>query len=388
VLQFIINLLKRKGLKYDAGALLNSFVGCGVLYELGAEISFRYKRFQEFFVAGYLRDNPIELEKVKEEKYFDFARELDLFTARWRHESSFLEIGKKHLQSIPVSEPKLNGQLLEDYLAAGQRPDFTQAQLNQMRKEPMTAEKIDELMDRTDKRVAAKRALEIENKDKTGGDRSSLVVRYYVALELYSRFIRNLEFIDKEEKQAHLRECFLGWEKVTRGVLTALTESIPEIVKDIPEDKAINENVPKIVKLMEYIESILKTIIPTAISDIAYRTLGSEKLVEFIDEIANDANEPKMLKLLCGFVLLELAPDIGLKCLRKLSEAGPGWITSAITQKLHMYYVTRPLSGNLKQRFEDLVADLQLRLTDGKKAQKGHLLAQLKKQAYTNKKVD
>jgi predicted MPP superfamily phosphohydrolase len=111
VLQFIINLLKRKGLKYDAGALLNSFVGCGVLYELGAEISFRYKRFQEFFVAGYLRDNPIELEKVKEEKYFDFARELDLFTARWRHESSFLEIGKKHLQSIPVSEPKLNGQL-------------------------------------------------------------------------------------------------------------------------------------------------------------------------------------------------------------------------------------------------------------------------------------
>jgi hypothetical protein len=36
----------------------------GVLYEVSETLSFRYQRFQDFFLAGYFRDNPADIEEI------------------------------------------------------------------------------------------------------------------------------------------------------------------------------------------------------------------------------------------------------------------------------------------------------------------------------------
>jgi hypothetical protein len=388
VLQFIIGLLDKKGLKYDAAGLLNSFINCGIVDELGTTVSFRYRRFQDFFVAGHLRDSPGELKNVVENRYFDFTKELDLFTARFRHESSFLDIGKKYLEAVPVTEPKLSGAKLTEYLTSGDRLDFSERQLAQMRKEPMTADKVDELLDKTERRVAEKQAIETGRKKQTGVDKKSVVVKFFIALELYGQFIRNLEFIDKEEKQTHLRECFLAWEKALRGTFSVFAEVVQELKKDIPDDKSSADPIKKvqIVKLVDSVETILKSLFPTTLADMAYHTLGSEKLIEFIDELASEAGTSNTYKLLCLFVLLELSPERGLDRLRTLIELDnvDNWVLSAVTQRLFAYYRTRPLSDRLRGEFENLVADVQIRLAGGKikKSQRGAVLTKIKEQAF------
>ena len=136
--------------------MLDSFTDCGVLTELGDSVFFRYKRFQEFFVSGYLRDAPQELERIRNEQYLEFTREFDLYTARFRHENSFLEVGRRNLRETRIPKP-MEGTQLTDYLASGIRTDFAINQLQTMRKEPMTADKIDALLDETERKVAKKR---------------------------------------------------------------------------------------------------------------------------------------------------------------------------------------------------------------------------------------
>jgi len=51
----------------------------------------------------------------------------------------------------------MEGTQLTDYLASGIRTDFAINQLQTMRKEPMTADKIDALLDETERKVAKKR---------------------------------------------------------------------------------------------------------------------------------------------------------------------------------------------------------------------------------------
>jgi hypothetical protein len=180
VVEFVIGLLRRKGLKYDAAEIIRAFIECGVLYEVSESVSFRYRRFQEFFIAGYLRDNPADIEDICEgDRWVDFTKELDIYTARFRHEEQFLTFGKRIIAGIHAPEPALTVDQVEDYLSEGQNLDFTQAQLVKMRKEPMTAEKIDELMDKADQRIAEKREREANEKATTGVEiRSNRIIKF------------------------------------------------------------------------------------------------------------------------------------------------------------------------------------------------------------------
>jgi len=387
-LQFIIDLLDQKGLNYDAARLLNSFIDCGVLDELGTTVAFRYRRFQDFFVAGYLRDDSEALGDVKKRRYFDFARELDLFTARFRHESDLLEIGRRHLHEHPLATPRLSDDEVTTYLASRRHKEISQSQLRQMRREPMTAEKVDVLLDKTEKRVAERRAAEKQEKERTGVDRSGNLIKHFVALELYSQFIRNLEFIDKEQKRVHLRECFLGWERALKNWLAVISEVMPDVKKDIPENKGGEEKLTKaqMEKLFDILEFFMITVAPTSFADMAYRTMGSEKLVEFVDELGTESEASTVFKLLCFFVLLELSPERGFERLRAFAEAKKAdqWVFDAIIQRLFAYYRTRPLSDKLRGKFENLVADLQLQLSGGKpkRDQRGVVLSEIKKKRF------
>ena len=383
VLNAIIELLSRKGLKYDAGKLLDSFINCGILDELGSSVLFRYRRFQEFFVAGYLRDNPETLTDVVQSKFLEYSKELDLFTGRFRQESALLSVGRDYLQSVPVVEPKMDARAVEAYLKSIQRADFSRAQLRQMRREPMTAEKVDALLDKAEKRVAEKRR---ENEER-GIDRGGALIQYMGALELYSHFIRNLEFVDKEQKQFHLRECFIAWERTLRGMLSVLVEAIREIRNDIQEGKG---DIPKDPKVIDFVESLMASFFPSLLSQEIYRALGSEKLAEFVEELACDIEQPPTFQLLCLFVLLELNAPRGFQLLREFSERDntEDWMFVAITQRLFAYYSSRPLSLGLRGQFENLVADIQMRLAGGKRGgfDRGRAIVEMKRHSFKERK--
>jgi hypothetical protein len=247
-----------------------------------------------------LRDHEADIEDVcKGDRWIDYRKELDIYTARFRHEEQFLTFGRRIIEGIQAPEPPLTIDQIEDYLSEGQNLDFTQAQLSKMRKEPMTAEKIDELMDKADQRIAEKREKEANEKAKTGIEiRSNRLIQFSMAVDMYSEFIRNLEFVDREIKADHLEYCLSCWETILRGFLSSLKEAIDDFVGDLEKGgegrskvvvakvsgKASSIAPANLAKLFRFVEGSIKHFMPTIVAEIAYQNLGSEKLIDFIDE--------------------------------------------------------------------------------------------------------
>jgi hypothetical protein len=84
--------------------------------------------------------------------------------------------------------------------------------------------------------------------------------------------------------------------------------------------------------------------------------------------------------------LLELSPERAIDRLATMVATGKfdRWFLSIVTQRLYAYYTTRPLGNKVKQKFEKLTADLELRMA-GKTArgnEKGFLMNKMKKKAF------
>jgi hypothetical protein len=79
----LIDLLNRKALDYDAAEIVAGFINCGLLMQMSDELSFRFSRFQEFFVARFIRDNSEVMDNIKKgDNWVIYARDLDIYTSR------------------------------------------------------------------------------------------------------------------------------------------------------------------------------------------------------------------------------------------------------------------------------------------------------------------
>ncbi|SPP92744.1 metallophosphoesterase [Bradyrhizobium vignae] len=378
----VIQFLHSKALTYDATKIVDGFISCGIFSQVGETISFRYRRFQEFFVAGYFADNPsIRAQVLASPNWIDYTREFDLYTARFRHEGDLLDFVKAQIDSIDVPEPSLDGPQIEQYLASTKDPEFVATQIKKMRKEPMTAEQIDALWDSADRRLEERERKQNGKKNERGS-----IETYFVVLEFYSELLRNLEFVDRERKKLHLDHCVALWEKGLRGILSGLKEVVEEFRREL-EAKNQPDNTERTIKLLTFFEEAMAFAWPAALSDTAYQNLGSEKLVDLLDELAQERGTAPLKRLFALFILLELDPARSIKRFSELASnrRTERWVKSAIVQRLFAYYHSRPLSASLRGEFEALVADLELDLMDKTKANgalKSRLISKLQQSAY------
>jgi predicted MPP superfamily phosphohydrolase len=396
VVRFVIELLQRKGLRYDAAEIVKGFIDCGILSKIADDVSFRYRRFQEFFVAGYLRDNKESMAKAVGAEWLEYCRELDLYTGRFRHEGELLEIGWEKLSSAQAPKPSLDRVGLSQYLESSSHPELSKTQLQRMRRERLSHEQIDGLLDKADRRVAEKQEQELEEARRTGQPtRSMQRIAYYVALEMYSQFLRNLEFVDRDAKALHLRRCLDAWELTLIHAFSIMKGAMNDVKEDVrtgPRHTGEGMSVEKRIHLMEVIEEVIKYLLPTIVAGLAYRSLGSEKLTDFIDEIAADSSVDELQRLICVFILLELDPARAIGRLGELADSGEfdRWTIGAVTQRLFAHYTSRPLSAELQARFEGLVAELELGLSgqSSRRDAKGKIVQQMKRRVFKEGKDD
>jgi hypothetical protein len=286
------------------------------------------------------------------------------------------------------------------YLSAGPPPDYTQQHLRRMRTKKLTAKKIDEIFDRTERGMARRRTTNPTESAESTLERDFAVARAYGAVELHSQLVRNLEFANRAAKLRHLKAGLQHWRMMLLGSLSAFHDVMAEMKEDIGEilmspdnPKALprrgssEERIGKVGEVIDLIDSSIKCILPTMIADVAYHHLASEKLVDLMEEILNGFEEDDLTRMLVIFILLEIDPA---RALRRLSEwqkglEGVRWAAAAVTQRLYVYYRTRPIAGAIREQFENLTADLELSINQTTSKQgKGRVLQELKKQAFRN----
>jgi len=238
--RFVIDFLERKGLKYDGALIVEGLIKCGILSQIDDVVDFRYRRFREYFSAGFLRDNQKVVDIINGEDCFSYSRVLDIYTSRFRHESHLLPLGRSKLDEIVIRKPKLEGDALQSYLSAAVNLSAANRRLDKMKKEPMSARKIDEFRDKADASIRKKRSdLSIENKS---AEDFLIEWRNFIsALVVYSNFIRNIEFADNKDKKEHLSYCIDKWVYHAKIMMGGLNESFKEININIDSDEDLEE---------------------------------------------------------------------------------------------------------------------------------------------------
>jgi len=141
-------------------------------------------------------------------------------------------------------------------------------------------------------------------------------------------------------------------------------------------------------KLTVYAETYVKSVVPTVLSDMMYHCLGSEKLVDILDQTMKEMADVGVCGLISGFVLLELDTSRGLERLAGLAadDRADMWVVDAITQRLYSYDTSRPLPTSLRGKSESLLADLEMKAKgiarNTRRGIKGQVLEQVKKKAF------
>jgi hypothetical protein len=370
IVTHVISFLQRKGLRYDGSKIVDGLISCGILLEIDDQAEFRYRRFEEYFTSGFLRDHREKFEEIiSADTWKDYAREMDLYTSRFRSEAYLLAEGRKKVDCVEIPIPRLDGDALYKYLGDG--GDFTRAakRLKKMKKEPMSARKIDELRDKADATVTRRRS-SLKKRRVNAEEQISNVRKFTDALEVYTRFIRNLEFADSADKRAHLNHCLDLWEQHTKLLITGLNDALGDMKDDIATDPNLDDERRKdIIQIANDIENQVKCFIPAMVATNLSECIGTEKLSNIVKQAAENLENSLLKRLLSSFVLLDIDPSKAMEMMssdkwhRSMSEE---WISSMLESRLHRYYHEQHLAGSLRTKFEQLVAAIEARLVGTK----------------------
>ncbi|MDF8357567.1 hypothetical protein [Ensifer adhaerens] len=238
-----------------------------------------------------------------------------------------------------------------------------------MKKEPMSARKIDELRDKADATVTRRRSA-LKRKRVNAEEQISNLRKFTDALEVYTRFIRNLEFADSADKRVHLNHCLDLWEQQTKLLITGLNDALGDMKDDIATDPNIDDDARKdIIQIANDVENQVKCLIPAMVATALYESIGTEKLSAIIKQAAENQENSLLKRVLSSFVLLDIDPSKAMEMMssdkwhRSMSEE---WVSSMIESRLHKYYHEQHLAGSLRTKFEKLVAAIEARLVGTK----------------------
>lgn len=379
VLEHTVNLFRRKGFEFNAATILSAFQECGILRMSGEYVAFKYRCFQEFFVAGEMAANDtLFAEAMDGENYLRYYRELDLFSGRFRRQRRLADFLSSKAQEL---EPKrLRDFVEETFVEIGLSEPFVgeaKGRIDEMR-EPLSADEIDDLMDATERRMlepeseelrvreSSRNEIEEERDSRNGileleGDVVALspLEKYARTLDLFGRVTRNLEFLDRDIKSEKLTEFFGAWSRMLLYAVHALESALSEVLheRSIEEDSEVG-------KEMRRIEYAAKIWMPIIFSKIMLDQTGTEKLLRVFEGIGKSGSSPLARRVFAAFLVLDLEPNRGIKLLKDLCEENDGnrYLVRLFVEKLFALYRTRPLLAAEQKEFQNFIADLEVRL--------------------------
>lgn len=361
--------LDERLLPYDGADMVNGFINCGVLESTDGVVKFKFSRYQDYFVAGYIRDHDDVRNIVLSngDEWLRYSGEVDIYTSRFRQELPFLSMADQELRKHLIPLANLPKEEVDKFFVGAPPSDYTAKQLKRIRSRRLNARQIDEIMDRAEQkavdRVSAKKAAAGTTNPLFEQDTADDHVQFGKLLVTYSQVIRNLEFIRAKDKEKHIRQALQLWSSYCVFWIDAFQNALVEIRNDLLEEPKLNDQEKDTLpNLMEKVGAVIKTVISSIICQIAYINLGTEKILKLLIEIAGDTSLDRIERFLVFSLILEIDPEKALSVVQSWGKFKDldRWSIAAVTQQLYSYYNSRPLPSQLATRFENIVAELEL----------------------------
>lgn len=323
VISWVDEYFQKKKLGHDASEVVSELVNCGILIREDAQIGFRYKCFQEYYIALGMLDPAERESKLGGPKFLGRAREVELLSGL-QGENDWLiqnivgvlkERSPKDLLSVEYAD--------FEKLAYGAGDLFlTREKIRKIRRTRLTEEQLDQVMDAIDERATARGDRPIsESLEEADGDivrvayaRQADAVRrdleedvesfrpstYMAGLSILARVVRNSDYTDYDVKGPALFGLLDEWCRIhvlisrdARWVLERIEE-----LEDDPLDKSEFETVVHMVSKLLF----------GAIGGGLVSELATPALVESLHELEREGKLITGRRLLSLF-LLEDADD-------------------------------------------------------------------------------
>lgn len=402
VLESLLAFFKLKGLRYDVADVLTKLIDCGLLNERDGLVAFKYRCFEEYFVASRLRDEADELAEVlKDRNYLFYPRELELLSGLRRRNSDVLRALSLEIENgTPERVSRFDPFQFDTIVASETGGGLTPRRLIDIKKKKLTAEQIDDLLDAADKKVG-QRSDGRENSERklqtgkviktipgevidTNATPPLSPISFMNTVSLLGKVLRNSEFNDFDEK---LRTARIYTQSSVKMMLL-YADMLRTLVETLEDEKHGDEALsPEDVTAIKYL--VIKWFMLITAENVA-NEIGSEKLFAVFEDMLSDEEVSIAEKFLVGMMMLELNHPNWIKYWRSLIDYAKGkrLLLDTLMDNLYGHIHKRALSESERKRLETAAELIDREFGLRSAAQKNSRAASIQRAADESARVE
>jgi len=409
-IEFLIAFFREKGLSYDARSVLTRLCDCGVLNESANTINFKYRCFQEYFIAKFIGSS----EKRLKSSYLNRAflsneRELQILSGLSRENDELIDEVMFQLKNYsPEMIQAISLDQFEDVIEEESTVGLSRAKLRQIREKKLTATQVDDLMDAAEAKLTSNGQSKGKNRPRIADDEKGSaqtdvtdwpnnegkvhvlsqpnldMLAFMSGLSLLGKVLRNSEFTTKERKTEGVRiytqntvRFFLLFYEVLSDLLSDMVESInqDEFVLDDEAVRGLHYLLTK--QMMLFVDARM-------VDDLA-----SVKLIPVMEEILNSAETSTSEKTFLAGIQLDCPnPNWHKHWAKHSKEFKKHRISNEfLADKLWQHIHTKALDTKEQSKVEQAALDLELALGQPIAA-KGAILQGIRSASLKSKRRD
>ena len=406
--EFLIAFFRDKGLNYDAKTVLNILCDCGVLNESANTIGFKYRCFQEYFIAKHIGSSDKRLKEAYLNRAFlTNQRELQIFSGLSRENDELIDEVIFQLENYsPDAIRSISLDRFEDVIEEESSVGISREKLRQIRKKKLTATQVDDLMDAAEAKLASngrKKAkqkpqsdLEYANNNQPSvenlpdADANVLsqpnlnIFAFMSALSLLGKVLRNSEFTAKERKTKGVRIYTQNSVRFFLLMYEVVSDVFSDMVDTVNQDEAVLDE-EAIRGLHYFLTKRMMLFVDSRMVD----DLASVKLIPVMEEVLNSTETSTSEKtFLVGLQLDCPNPNWNKHWAKHSKEFKKHRISNEfLADKLWQHIHTKALDPKEQGKVEQAALELELAL--GKpKAAKGAILQGIRSASLESKRRD
>lgn len=346
----------------------------GVLIRTELVVTFRYNCMIEYYLAKKAAQSTEFLAHIMANRnYLNYPNELMYYTGLNRQNGDVVKVLQ---QELYADFDKLREVVprLEDYNIGIDISLPEESFAEKIGESRLTQAQSDKMQDTKD--TSELHTPEEIDKTVTHEDMDSFID----TLLIYGSCLKNLELLPRREKESMYNDYNLGL-CIMLGIFKKSTEEFfnREVseMEQLPE-KYTADDVQRLKALMQ---DSLKITIPIVLQNIALENIGTTKLKSIIEGVIKDENSSEFAKFFSVFLFCDLHfPGLQRVLKEYVAEANNKSLLTIIFFKLLYYYRFRYFSSSLDPFFENVLADINIKLNSGNKLRKERIIAELKKQ--------
>lgn len=357
------------------------FFDNSVLVRINQIVRFRYNCMIEYYLAKKASQEPKFLNEIMSGKnYIHYANELLYYTGLNRSNISILKTIQADLRQYfellgPVTDGLQNYRIGIDISLP--EDTFT----NKIEQVKLTQDQSDRLSD-----INATPVVESPE----GIDKASEFSEGHAFIQTFLIFgscLKNLEFIDRTEKDAAFSDYLLGLAIILAIMKIGIEANYED---EIAEMKALPEQYTEaeIENLKKLAQDVIKIALPIAIQNVALENVGTIKLKTVYEAVMPLCDKHDFRRFFSTFILCDLrVPGVGNIIRNYVGEITDKSLLKIVFFKLLYYYQFRYFGNEQDIILENALADINLKLQGKTKLLKSYAIQELRTKRLPEKDI-